>query len=139
MTTQRRFVFAIFLSIVAVASAPAAFAGQKGDGKSAGQPAEKKTAPAAAATPVNAAATPLRLEDTDLGRMLNRDGKSLPVRRAADGATLLHLGGGFRSVMVAQVRNGVPVVACIASEKDAAALLAPPDPVTKSSDSPKAQ
>jgi hypothetical protein len=138
MTTYRCFVFATFLSIAAVVSAPAVFAGQKVDGKSAAPAEEKKTTVDAAAAPANAEAGPLRLEDTDLGRMLNRDARNLPVRRAADGTTLLHIGGGFRSVMVVQIRGGAPVVACIASEKDAAAVLAPPEPAAKSSDVVKA-
>lgn len=70
--------------------------------------------------------SPSPLEGTDLGRMLKRDTSNLLMRRARDGAMMVDLAGGFRSVLVVQIsEEGKPVISCIVSEKQAEAIFVP--------------
>jgi hypothetical protein len=122
MTSRRWFVllFVMLLLGSMTASGAAATAKQKKSGK---PPREL-----AAAQPVGSPAPGAEggdLSQTDLGRMLKRESANLSVQRARDGATLLDIGDGFRSVMVAHVENGAMVVSCIASEKEAKAIFVP--------------
>ncbi|HEV7425401.1 MAG TPA: hypothetical protein VGQ46_03470 [Thermoanaerobaculia bacterium] len=127
MKTQRSFVFAAFFCLCAIGLASTGAAAQTSKPQENNEKAPQSDVKAAKAAPGTSADT-LRMEGSDLQRMLKRDGKNLPVHRAPDGATVLHIGGGFRSVMVAQTRGTAPVVACVATEGEAVAVLVPADP-----------
>ncbi|MEA2163629.1 MAG: hypothetical protein QOK37_1756 [Thermoanaerobaculia bacterium] len=125
MTARRWFVLlfvTLFLGSMTVSGSPAA-ARQK---KSAKTPRELAASqPVGIPTPE---AGGQDLSQTDLGRMLKRESANLSIQRAPDGATVLDLEDGFRSVMVVQIKGGAPVVSCIATEKEAAAIFAPVAP-----------
>lgn len=81
----------------------------------------------AAATADEKQPVQVRIEGTDLGRMLKRDTANVAITTAPDGAIALDTAEGYRSVLVVQTTpEGKRIVSCIATERAADEIFNPP-------------